>query len=527
MAMAALTLEDYGMGWDEITRWNSGDLKVDYYQTLLSGDTDHDIAIQLQRDRYPGLFDIPLSVMHELIGFDRFYWGHVWAVFFGVCGMVGIWFIGRSLESARLGFWAVLFLILTPSFYGHLYQNPKDIPFAAMYTIGLLSLVGVAKVFPAITIRGSVLIGLGIGLAMSVRLGGMVLFGYYLVLCGAWAVKSWLLSDISKRGNVSSWLTSHRHVFWLLLRGGVVATLVACVILMLWWPASHQGGLFKASQTLHTLHSSASPYPLIFRGEGIFASEAPWFYAVWMFVIKSPENLLLLFAVGLGGVVVTCLRGVRSALLALPLPWVVVICGAFFPLLYLSWSAPALHNAERHFLFVYPACCLVAAQVYLIASDKFIERSSITFLWLFRGVVCFLLGLQIVHIIALHPYQYVYYNSLVGGAGGSFGRYDNEYWFTSTQHGLELLENKLDEEGALGERAVRVYVAGPRHVADYFLSDRFILANTPKEAEFVIVNTQMMAHLLFDGEVLGKIEREGLPILYIYDMGRPHAAITE
>ena len=51
------TVGDYGMGWDEVTRWKSGDLKLEYYQKLLTGDTAS-IEERMAGDRYPGLFDL-------------------------------------------------------------------------------------------------------------------------------------------------------------------------------------------------------------------------------------------------------------------------------------------------------------------------------------------------------------------------------------------------------------------------------------------------------------------------------------
>jgi hypothetical protein len=49
-----------------------------------------------------------------------------------------------------------------------------------------------------------------------------------------------------------------------------------------------------------------------------------------------------------------------------------------------------------------------------------------------RIVVLLLLVLPGMYaIVRLHPYQYVYYNTLVGGTGGAFRNYEMDYWFTS------------------------------------------------------------------------------------------------
>ena len=45
-------------------------------------------------------------------------------------GVAGCWKLGRVLGGPRAGFLALIFLLLTPNYYGQMFNNPKDIPFA-------------------------------------------------------------------------------------------------------------------------------------------------------------------------------------------------------------------------------------------------------------------------------------------------------------------------------------------------------------------------------------------------------------
>jgi hypothetical protein len=115
--------------------------------------------------------------------------------------------------------------------------------------------------------------------------------------------------------------------------------------------------------------------------------------------------------------------------------------------------------------------------------------------------------------VRLHPYQYVYYNAFIGGPSGAYGRYEGEYWFTSTKHALEQLEQFLQEHPQLkpsGE--VRLFILGPWQVAEPFLPPGYALTADVKTADFLILNTQMRVHERFAGEPLFTIERMGLPI---------------
>ena len=43
-------------------------------------------------------------------------------------------------------------------------------------------------------------------------------------------------------------------------------------------------------------------------------------------------------------------------------------------------------------------------------------------------------------LVRLHPYQYLYYNPLVGGLEGAAGRYDTDYWVNIMPEAVDELE---------------------------------------------------------------------------------------
>ena len=48
-----------------------------------------------------------------------------------------------------------------------------------------------------------------------------------------------------------------------------------------------------------------------------------------------------------------------------------------------------------------------------------------------------------VTLVRLHPYEYLFYNPLVGGLQGASRRYDLDYWFASLPEALGQLEAYL------------------------------------------------------------------------------------
>ena len=61
----------------------------------------------------------------------------------------------------------------------------------------------------------------------------------------------------------------------------------------------------------------------------------------------------------------------------------------------------------------------------------------------------------------LHPYEYIYYNGLVGGVQGAFRRYELDYWGTSYREAAGYL-------GAVAPANATVWVEGPTHLLQLY-----------------------------------------------------------
>lgn len=508
------TVPDYGMGWDEPTRWRSGDAKVAYYQELISSENRAELIHGVGPDRYPGLFDMSLSLLHQWTGWDRFLLGHYWAWGFGLVGLLALWFAAKRLGGAKLAFWASLFLVLTPSFYGHWFHNPKDIPFAATYMLALAALLRIADVLPEVRWRSILLFGSALGLVLSVRIAGLVMLGYFACLLGFFFIRAWAGREESgMRSGLGGLLETHGKSLGKLILVGLGSAGVGLIILLVWWPAGHKNIFSASGSTFQALHTSASDIPLLFRGRFYQSADTPFYYAVWMTAVKSPESLLILLGAATAALVGGVRKGPRRFLARLSLPWAVVALGGLFPLAYLSVTAPALHNGVRHFLFIFPPLCILAAGGWLWLLECFPLDRAYRVGLIVRLLIPGLLLVQAFQLAALHPYQYVYHNALAGGPSGSYGHYETEYWFTSTRHGLEWLEENVGVDP--GDGPVRIFVTGPWQVAEPFLPDGMRLTSDLETADYLLVNTQMLMDQQIEGRHVHVIERMGLPILYI------------
>lgn len=75
-------------------------------------------------------------------------------------GLWGTWRLGRLIGGGFVCVVAMLLLALTPMYYGHIYNNPKDIPFACGVVWTLYYMCKTLGAYPQI--KTSLLLKLGI-----------------------------------------------------------------------------------------------------------------------------------------------------------------------------------------------------------------------------------------------------------------------------------------------------------------------------------------------------------------------------
>jgi hypothetical protein len=84
--------------------------------------------------------------------------------------------------------------------------------------------------------------------------------------------------------------------------------------------------------------------------------------------------------------------------------------------------------------------------------------------WLRIGLVILILAPGIYNTISLHPYQYTYFNTLVGGLQGAYRKYDLDYWLTCYKEAMQQVEQSPFSHA-------RVYVLRVPEIATYYASD--------------------------------------------------------
>src|ERR1700726_1040384 len=428
--IAGLTFRDYGLGWDDYTHAEYADLLLRMYG---SGFSDTGALSFANLYMYGGGFDMAAALLHKVIPLELFETRRLLGAIVGVIGLAVTWRLGRRVGGPLAGLAALLLLALCPTFYGHMFMNPKDAPFAVAMVILMLGIFRLAEEYPSPSPRTILIVGLGAGLSIGSRiLGGLALI-YALV-----GFVPLLLEEIHTH---SAREAAHRfaHVVYGLMPGLILGYLVMGLI----WPWS----IMAPGNPFHALtyfsHFFEKPWKEMFDGALVSVPDMPWSYLPTLFALQLPEVLL---GLSIAAVVATLLALPRSDVSGRRKTILLMLTlAAVLPIAVAIVKRPALYNGIRHFVFVIPPMAVLAGTAFAWGMNwlKQNRRS-----WQPAAVAVFSFGLllPLAEMIRLHPYQYTHFNYIAGTVRAADDLFMLDYWGLAFKQASDGLRDELVED---------------------------------------------------------------------------------
>lgn len=218
----------------------------------------------------------------------------------------------------------------------------------------------------------------------------------------------------------------------------VVYSLAAVVVCYAAWPYLWYFGL---QGFLGAMQAFAN-YPYLggriwLRGS-IPHEEIPRTFLLQVIAIQYTIPMLVLSAVG---VVVGVVLAVRKKLPRVDV--FILMCWFFLPILYSIIARPIHYNNFRQFFFITTPLFVFAG----LAMEKGAALLKNRVVLAAALVVVFLPGL--VGMVRLHPYQYVYYNQIVGGPEGAYRYYEMDYWVIGYKEAIEYINANAPEDAEI------------------------------------------------------------------------------
>ncbi|MEO7683724.1 MAG: glycosyltransferase family 39 protein, partial [Gemmatimonadaceae bacterium] len=517
-ALICVTFQDYGMSWDEdFSRWQGRDFLAWYG----SGFRNRAVMSHANAEYvYGSLFNVVSLVASDHSPFGPFETSHLLIATLGLVSVFFAYRVGKLLSGPMAGFFSALILTLTPTYYGHMFMNPKDVPFAVFFIVAVYYLLRAYDRLPRLELRTIVVTGLAMSLPMSVRPAGMLLLVYFVILVGFWFVAQFWKNP--SRPLRATW----KDIQW----AGVSflpAAAISWVLMLAWWP---YGQLRPISNPLEIFLKSTKftewHWTILYRGTYIQSGFLPWHYLPGSFLVTLPEFYPLAIVGGAAALIVWALRR-RAAPAAdidsrIKLAFFVFV--AFFPLAAAIVMKPIMYDGTRLFLFVLPPLAVVSGVVFarLISGNLPLMLKSLLTL-----ILVGIAGATVVDMIRLHPYEYVFFNRSSGGLPAANGKYETEYWATSYKEGIEWVMRNYEPDAPVA--SVRVANLSNPILTFYYLATekphqyRFLQVDARDHPNVVLSITRWNQQLSYPGRVLYVVERMGTPLLYVTEV-RPVGA---
>src|SRR3954470_15953284 len=279
--IASLTFRDYGLGWDDYTHAEYADLLLKMYG---SGFRDTGALSFANLYMYGGGFDMAAALLHKILPLELFETRRLAGAMVGLIGLGVTWRLGRRVGGPVAGLLSLVLLATWPLYYGHMYMNAKDAPFAAAMAVLMLGLVRAFQEYPRPPAAAGTLLGAGIGLAIGTRiLGG---FG------AVYAVAALLLT-VAVEARQTRWrrAAARAGAFVLAL---LPALVLAYAVMALVWPWSVAEPLNPFRALVYFSPFFESPCRELFEGSLTLVPDMPRRYVPQLFARQLPEITLAL-----------------------------------------------------------------------------------------------------------------------------------------------------------------------------------------------------------------------------------------
>lgn len=430
LLVGIFTLDNYGQSWDEPDIYRYGDYALDVYQYFWHPQDMPNFDTNL--DFYgPAFFMIATLLARGLTAlFPAWTDIYAWHLVYFVTFLAGVFFL-YLLAKRWLGEWSafgVALLFLTqPLLWGHAFINPKDTPFMVFFMTSIYLGLRMTDAPPRSAKQWGWLLPAGILLGMTISFRVLGPLAGLIVLVNA-AVKDWRKA----------------------LQVSVPYLLTAGIAAYLTWPFLWGAPVPNYLESLRLMSQFPFDAMVLFNGTLLPPDRIPRLYFPVMFALQSTESLLLLFGFG-ATLLVFSLRKKGN------LEPVLTFAGWFLlPASAVVLLRSNLYDNARQLYFLFPPMFLAAGFAFEWVFTH-LTRQAYRLVFLFLTI---LPGL--VAMVRLHPYEYVYYNSLIGGVDGAVHKFETDYWGASFKEAMEYI-NTTAPGGA------RILIlAGPNDVASRY-----------------------------------------------------------
>lgn len=500
LIIGLLTLPGYGESTDELSQRSYAERTIQAVRTLVT--TGRLSSFFNEEEPKQGshgpAFIMTVVLLRDIFlpdgtGVQKLQFGHFLYFLMFQVGVVSLYFLALRWVSPMAAFGTALLFCTQPVLYGHASMNPKDVVFMSLVvasaTLGFWMMDRGEESFHATgqTVADGIRTFFRQFLCAEVWLAGMLLGFASAIRVAAPLVAVILLVYI---------LLSRR---WSKLPRFIAYALIAFGFMILLWPYLWPDPFGRLIGSI--LNSARYPdtHLTLFKGILFDSKELPRSFLPVLLAVQLTETTLLIMLVG----IVHFFRKLRLDLIAIMLIWFLLPAAAVI------FRQVSLYNNFRQVFFILPPLFLIAG-LGLEWLLSLIRRPA------FQYGVLFLIALPGIYAnIRLYPYQYVYYNQIVGGLNGAYRSFELDYWNLAFKEGQDYINQTA------GENA-NIFAGNSKPSAETFARADLIfnaLGSRKKNWEnydYIIVSTaQNLDERFTEFPTIFIVEREGVPLAFV------------
>jgi 4-amino-4-deoxy-L-arabinose transferase-like glycosyltransferase/predicted negative regulator of RcsB-dependent stress response len=354
---------------------------------------------------------------------DIFLLRHLMSAMAGWLIFLVAFLLARKISNYETAFFTILILGVSPGFIGHSLNNLKDIPFALGYITGIYFISNWINQWPRPKLKTAFGLVAAIAFSINIRPPGLILIAILGLAVTIIAINDYREEKLAAKTIV------------ILLATTTLVMLAGYFAGLLFWPFAWQNPLVNPILS----HALMEAYPVtirqLFMGKLIWSDMLPWYYLLWMMIITIP---LLLFAalVSFAG-----LYRFKNS----PKTIALLLFSVLFPLIYIIAKESNVYGGWRHILFIYPPLTVLAGYGITLLFKQFKRRFKKAATLIIALLFLLMMAEPVAFMIRNHPFHYLYFNPIVGGYQGAYGKYEADYYFNTIEPAARWLNKYISQ----------------------------------------------------------------------------------
>ncbi len=282
---------------------------------------------------------------------------------------------------------------------------------------------------------------------------------------------------------------------------------VAALVTYLTWPFLWDQPTNHFIESFQVMRDFPFTGEVRFMGDNFAPSSLPWNYIPVLVSIQLTEPVILLAWLGFFAATI---KSVKDVVLArknfLILAWLIIPVG-----LHILLKSSAYDNF-RQFIFILPPIFVLGGMGWEMLQQK-LGRTPMKV-----AVFMLLLAPGMAGIVSLHPYQYIYYNSFVGGISGAEGDFETDYWLTSYRETVGYLNQNASENAWILAWGAGYNVRG--NVRPDLTVFDFDTDDVEDLYEYAVITTRFdnHIHLFPESETVFEVRKSGVLLAVIKEL---------